>query len=212
MSTPTESLSLKQFDQLIRSESGVTYLAGIDEVGRGALAGPVVAAAVVLPPDADLPGVTDSKQMSRQAREAAFDQICTAALALSVGEVGPREVDDINVRQATLKAMRIAVGSLSRDPSLVLVDGRDDPGCGVEARTVIKGDSRSLSIAAASVIAKVTRDRAMVAYAREFPGYGFERNVGYGTAEHRRAIQQHGTTHLHRLSFLGSILQERLDL
>ena len=211
MSTSTESLSLRGFDDQVRLEHR-GWLAGVDEVGRGALAGPVVAAAVVLPPDAALPGVTDSKRLSRGAREEAYGRICSTALAWGVGEVGPLEIDAINIRQATLKSMRQAVESLSLQPSILLVDGRDDPGCGVAARTVVKGDSRSLSIAAASILAKVTRDRAMVRYAETYPGYGLERNVGYGTLEHRNAIRDLGTTPLHRFSFLGSILQERLDL
>lgn len=187
-------------------------LAGVDEVGRGALAGPVVAAAVVLPPDVDLPGITDSKRMSRRRQEEGYDLIVSRALAWSVGIVGPDVVDRINVRQGTLQAMREAVGALGMDPALVLVDGRDDPGVAARVQTVIGGDGVSLSIAAASVVAKVTRDRMMAELALEHPVYGFERHVGYATSFHRSAIRLHGPASPHRMSFLGSILQEQPTL
>lgn len=187
-------------------------LAGVDEVGRGALAGPVVAAAVVLPHDVDLPGITDSKRMTRLQREEGYDRILNCAVAWSVGIVGPDVVDRINVRQGTLQAMREAVAALRLFPAMVLVDGRDDPGVETVVRTVIGGDGISLSIAAASVVAKVTRDRIMTDLAGEHPVYGFERHVGYATDYHRRAIRAHGPATPHRMSFLRSILQERLPL
>lgn len=187
-------------------------LAGVDEVGRGALAGPVVAAAVILPEGADLRGVADSKQLTPRRREEAYGRIVAEATAVGLGMVGPEEIDLINIRQATLLAMRQALAGLETVPHLALVDGRDDPEPGLPVATVVGGDRRSLSIAAASIIAKVTRDRLMTELASTYPLYGFDRHVGYGTPLHRDAIRRHGPAQPHRQTFLGKILQERLPL
>ncbi len=193
-----------EFDRAIIGDVGGP-VAGIDEVGRGALAGPVVAAAVVLPTEIALHGVTDSKMISPGAREEAYERICSAALCWSIGEVEAGEVDRINIRQATFLAMRKAIAGLTVSPAVALVDGRDDPGLDIPVRSFVRGDSLSLSIAAASIVAKVTRDRAMRSLAARYPEYGFERHVGYGTKVHREAIMRFGATPFHRTTFLGSI-------
>ena len=195
------------FDHDLCRQNAVGSIAGVDEVGRGALAGPVVAAAVVLPPGSSLPGVTDSKKMTRRAREEASVLIREVAAAWSIGEATPQEVDDLNVRQATFLAMRRAVEQLRVPPELVAVDGRDDPGLRVPVHTLVGGDRLSLSIASASVLAKVTRDRVMQELAEQHPNYGFERHVGYGTKVHREAIIAHGPTPYHRLTFLRSLVR-----
>ncbi len=176
-------------------------VAGVDEVGRGPLAGPVCAAAVILDPDNIPSGLDDSKAMTPKAREIAFDRIVDAALATSVAYVTAAEIDATDIRKASLKAMARAVGGLSVAPAYVLVDGRDLPElpCGGEA--IVKGDAKSQSIAAASIVAKVTRDRLMRRLAEEFPGYGFETNAGYGSKQHLAALATLGPTPFHRMSF-----------
>ncbi|MGA8172411.1 MAG: ribonuclease HII [Methylocystis sp.] len=176
-------------------------VAGVDEVGRGPLAGPVCAAAVILDPDNIPSGLNDSKAMTPKAREIAFDRIVDAALATSVAYVTAAEIDATDIRKASLKAMARAVGGLSVAPAYVLVDGRDLPElpCGGEA--IVKGDAKSQSIAAASIVAKVTRDRLMRRLAEEFPGYGFETNAGYGSKQHLAALATLGPTPFHRMSF-----------
>ena len=179
-------------------------IAGIDEAGRGPWAGPVMAAAAILNP-ATLPKtltarLDDSKKLSRRTRESLFDEI-RAHADVGVGMATPSEIDDINILQATFLAMRRAVEDLPSRPDVAIVDGNRTPELPCPAYPVVKGDSLSLSIAAASIIAKVTRDRLMVALAREHPGYGWERNAGYGTAEHRSALERLGITPHHRRSF-----------
>lgn len=178
---------------------------GIDEVGRGPLAGPVVAAAVILP--ADLPAVlsaelNDSKVLSAKKREALFEVICATA-AYGVGQAEVEEIDRLNILKATFLAMRRAVEALPATMAVdwALVDGNQRPPLPCQVQCIVKGDGRSLSIAAASVVAKVTRDRHMVALGQAFPGYGWERNAGYGTAEHQEAIRRLGPTPHHRRSF-----------
>ncbi|PHQ68579.1 MAG: ribonuclease HII [Sneathiella sp.] len=180
------------------SEEGI--VAGVDEAGRGPFAGPVVAAAVILDRTAIPEGVNDSKKLSKSRREALFDQIMSSAL-VGIGIASTAEIDEINILQASLLAMRRAVSALKIPPDVVLVDGNKDPDLGIKTRTIIKGDAISLSIAAASIVAKVTRDRKMCAYAEDYPHYGWERNAGYGTAEHRKGLSLHGVTPLHRRSF-----------
>jgi len=183
---------------LEEAERGIVV--GVDEVGRGPFAGPVVAAAVILDRDNIPAGINDSKKLSKAKREFLFDQIMTTA-TVSIAEASPAEIDEINILQASLLAMRRAVSSLDQVPDVALVDGNKDPDLGIKTRTIIKGDALSLSIAAASIVAKVTRDRKMCALADQFPGYGWERNSGYGTAEHRKGLSLYGVTPLHRRSF-----------
>lgn len=179
---------------------GIHYIGGVDEVGRGPLAGPVVAASVILPQDVSLPGVTDSKQLSSAKREQFFDQIKKAALSISIGVVEPSLIDKLNIFQATKLAMKKAVEDSSLRPEFLLVDAVDLHHS-IPQKSLVKGDSLSLSIASASIIAKVTRDRMMEEYDKEFPGYGFAQNAGYGTAQHLDGLKQHGATPIHRYSF-----------
>jgi ribonuclease HII len=182
--------------------AGRRVVVGLDEAGRGCLAGPVMAAAVVLPPDARLPGLDDSKKLSAEAREALVPLIHREALAVGVGECSPAEVDELNVLWAAMEAMRRAAASLPLAPDVFLVDGnREVPGAPCSQQTVVKGDSLSLSIAAASVIAKVTRDRRMVALDAAFPEYGWAGHKGYPTAAHYAALAAHGPSPHHRRSF-----------
>ncbi|MEP7218014.1 MAG: ribonuclease HII [Bacteroidota bacterium] len=185
---------------------GYQRIAGIDEVGRGALAGPVVAAVVLLPEGIIIDRVRDSKQVPDGERERLHDLILERALAWSVGIVSHREIDRINILQATFQAMRLAVAGLSIPPDYVLVDGRDAVDFGVPCRAIIGGDALCHSIAAASIVAKVTRDRIMRREHERSPHYGFHQHKGYGTPMHRAAILRYGPTEIHRWSFLGKIL------
>jgi ribonuclease HII len=191
---------------------GFERIAGVDEAGRGALAGPVVAAAVLLPCDVVIDGVRDSKLVPEQEREELYEKIIRHALCWSVGIVGQEEIDRINILQATFVAMRGALTSLAVRPDYVMIDGRDVVDVGLPCRAIIDGDALCRSIAAASIIAKVTRDRIMRELDLLLPGYGFARHKGYATEAHRRAIQELGPTQVHRLSFLGKVLQQKLDL
>jgi ribonuclease HII len=181
--------------------SASRLLAGVDEAGRGALAGPVVAAAVICRPHDGLSRVRDSKLVSEPLREKLHDDIRRLSEAVGVGIVGPEEIDRFNIFNATLKAMAEAINSLDPAPVLVLVDGRHVPDVSLPARAVKGGDGRSFSIAAASIVAKVTRDRIMRERDAEYAGYGFRRNKGYGTRQHIEAIREHGRTSIHRRSF-----------
>jgi ribonuclease HII len=186
---------------------GVWPVAGVDEVGRGPLAGPVAAAAVILDPKRLPRGLDDSKALTQKEREAAFDRIMEAAIAVGVAFVTPTEIDAINIRQATLAAMVRAVSALSRAPAYVLVDGSDPPRLSCPCRAIVKGDAVALSIAAASIVAKVARDAMMRRLGAIYPGYGFETNVGYAAPRHLEALRENGPTPAHRLSF--SPLRER---
>lgn len=177
-------------------------LCGIDEAGRGPLAGPVCAAACVLPEGLVIEGLNDSKKLSEKRREALYEQITTQAVAWAVCLVDEAVIDEINILQATFRAMRGAVSKLGLQPDLCLVDGNRDPGLGLPTRTVVKGDASCASVAAASILAKVTRDRLMYAYDELYPGYGFAVHKGYGTKAHYAAIQQLGLCPIHRRSFL----------
>ena len=182
--------------------AGRAAVAGLDEAGRGCLAGPVVAAAVVLPPDARLPGLDDSKKLSPAAREALVPEIHRVALGVGVGQCSPAEVDRLNVLWAAMEAMRRAAADVPAPPDVLLVDGNTEvPGAPCPQETVVKGDGRSLSIAAASVVAKVTRDRLMVELDAAFPVYGWAGHKGYPTAAHYAAIAAHGPSPHHRRSF-----------
>ncbi|MDH3974470.1 MAG: ribonuclease HII [Deltaproteobacteria bacterium] len=178
-------------------------IAGIDEAGRGPLAGPVVAAAVILPRGVDLPGVDDSKKLAEAKRDKLFTEIMGKALAVGVGKAEADEIDEINILQATLKAMKRAVDSLSITPDYLLIDGINTIKKDIPQEAIKKGDSRSISIAAASIIAKVTRDRLMVELDKQFPAYGFASHKGYGSKTHREAIASCGPVSAHRKSFAG---------
>ena len=180
---------------------GLHLVAGIDEVGVGPLAGPVVAAAVILPERVDLPRLNDSKKLSRSAREQLDEAIHCQAEAVAIGEADAAEIDRVNILQATLQAMRRAVLALGVVPDHLLVDARTIPGVGVEQTALVGGDGRDGSIAAASIVAKVHRDRLMRCFDDDFPGYGFRRHVGYGTAEHMEALRRLGPAPIHRRSF-----------
>jgi ribonuclease HII len=188
---------------------GLTRVAGVDEVGVGPLAGPLVAAAVILPCEVGLRGVDDSKKLSRIQRERLGDAIKACAVAVGVGVVSVEEVDRLNTFWAALEAMRRAVQALAVDAEHLLVDARRIPGVTIPQEPLVKGDSRSYSIAAASIVAKVARDAMMEALDREFPQYGFARHMGYGTPEHLAALARHGPCPVHRRSFMP-VSQARL--
>ncbi len=180
---------------------GFKFIAGIDEAGRGPLAGPVVAAAVILPPGYRNGDINDSKRLSPRKRERIFDVIQEDALSIGLGMVEPSLIDTINILRATLRAMEQAVSSLSNSPDYLLIDGINTIDCPIPQETIIGGDSRSISVAAASIIAKVSRDRIMDRYHDEYSVYNFKKNKGYGTKEHREAIGKYGYCAIHRKSF-----------
>lgn len=184
-------------------KSGFTCVAGIDEAGRGPLAGPVTAAAVILPVGLLIPGVEDSKKLSPDKREKLFDTIMAQALSVGVGSIDPAEIDQINILQATRCAMLAAVKQLTPQPDCLLIDGISTIKSAIVQKTIKKGDSLSLSIAAASIIAKVTRDRLMIEMDSKYPGYGFSGHKGYGSATHLDAIRRLGPSPIHRLTFRG---------
>ncbi len=183
-------------------KEGYSLIAGVDEVGRGPLAGPVCAAAVILPVGLEIEGVNDSKKLTEKKRELLYDVIAEKAVAWSVSFIDPEVIDEINIRQATHLAMERAVCELVKQPDFLLVDGNDKIPFPVPSAYIVKGDAKSLSIAAASIMAKVTRDRYMVEMSQEYPEYGFEKHKGYGTAVHMDAIRKYGLTPLHRRSFI----------
>ncbi|HOH72287.1 MAG TPA: ribonuclease HII [Syntrophales bacterium] len=191
---------MNYFEERAR-QRGFRLIAGIDEAGRGPLAGPVVAAAVVLPDRYSHPDINDSKKLTSRSRELLFEVIRTDALAVGIGVVDSRVIDELNILRATLLAMREAVADLQVVPDCLLVDGNQSVPLEIPQETIVKGDGRSVSIAAASIVAKVSRDRIMEIYHRQFPYYNFFKNKGYGTAEHRRAIREHGFCKIHRRSF-----------
>jgi ribonuclease HII len=182
-------------------DSGVPRVAGVDEAGRGPLAGPVVATAVVFPEGCYIDGVDDSKKLKPAVRESLFETIHRFALGVGLGVVDEKTIDRINILQASFLAMRTALFALTEPALHVLVDGRAIPDLGIPQTAIVKGDQRSFSVAAASIVAKVTRDRIMTDYDLQYPQYGFARHKGYGTRSHVSAIQRHGTCELHRRSF-----------
>ena len=184
-------------------ESGYSLIAGVDEAGRGPLAGPVFAAAVILPPENGLPATMDSKKISPARREALYHEIVSVAVAWHVASIESQVIDRINILQATLKAMVDAVRNLSDTPEMILVDGAQTPFVDSHSRALKKGDGISQSIGAASILAKVLRDQTMARYHEEFPQYGFASHKGYGTREHMDAIAEHGPCPIHRRSFAG---------
>ena len=205
----------KYMEELARTESikkyekeydNYVYICGIDEVGRGPLAGPVVAGAVILPKNCDILYINDSKKLSAQKREELYDEIMEKAVSVGLGFVGPERIDEINILQATYEAMRQAVSRLEPQPDLLLNDAVTIPGLTQKQVPIIKGDAKSISIGAASIIAKVTRDRLMEEYDHLYPQYGFASNKGYGSAEHIAAIKEYGPTPIHRRSFIKNFL------
>lgn len=196
---------------------GYRFIAGVDEVGRGPLAGPVVTAAVVLPEDFDVLGVDDSKKLSEKRREELYDRILDRCLAYGIGMADHAVIDEINILQATKKAMKDAItacdlqlrvkegGAADAHIDFVLIDAVTLEGLDKPQHAVVKGDAKVLAIAAASIVAKVTRDRMMVEYAKEYPWYAFEKNKGYGTAAHYEGIRAHGTCPIHRMTFLKNM-------
>lgn len=182
------------------------YICGIDEVGRGPLAGPVVAGAVILPKDCEILWVNDSKKLSEKKREVLYDEIMEKAVAAGIGMVSPARIDEINILQATYEAMRKAIANLSVRPDVLLNDAVTIPEVDIFQVPIIKGDEKSVSIAAASIIAKVTRDRLMVEYDSVIPGYDFASNKGYGTKAHIAGIRELGVSPIHRMTFVGKYI------
>lgn len=196
----------KMFDLNFISRNNF-LLAGIDEAGRGPLAGPVVAAAVIFNKEVFISGVNDSKQIKEQQRNILAEQIKTHALTYGYGIVHEKEIDEINILQATLKAMKIAVDSLNINPDLIIIDGNKAFSSEIPTKTIIKGDAKSFTIAAASILAKVKRDEFMKEASLKYPQYFWEKNKGYGTKQHIEAIKKHKHSPMHRLTFLKNILQ-----
>jgi len=191
--------SCKNYQYIARMKDMI--ITGVDEAGRGPLAGPVVAAAVILPAQYELPKLTDSKKLSEKQRESLFEQIHSVAIAVGVGRAEVAEIDQINILQATMKAMQRAVEALSVTPELALIDGNRCPDLHCRSQAIIKGDLKEPCISAASIIAKVTRDREMLLLEEQYPGYGFAKHKGYGTKVHVDAIKSLGPTPVHRRSF-----------
>ena len=189
-----------QYEQEAKAK-GYKFVAGTDEVGRGPLAGPVVAAAVILPEGIELPGINDSKKLTEKQREALMEKIKKESISWAIMEVDERMIDEINILEASRVAMQQAVLALPKPADFVLVDGLENPQIELPSQAIVKGDSKSISIAAASIIAKVYRDRLMKIYDKAYPGYGFAEHKGYPTEEHMKAIEKLGPTPIHRMSF-----------
>ena len=189
--------------------NGITVICGVDEAGRGPLAGPVCAAALILPPHLEIPGLDDSKKLSDKRRRELFPIIKEQAIAYGIGLASHEEIDEINILQATFLAMKRALAQLEGKADFALIDGNRETDFGIPVQTVVKGDSRSANIAAASVLAKVTRDDLMEAMAEEYPQYGFEIHKGYGTKAHYAALTAHGPSPIHRMSFLKKFYGEK---
>lgn len=190
-------------------ENGFEVIAGVDEAGRGPLAGPVYAAAVILPRDTVIKGINDSKKLTEKRREELFDEIAEKAVAYSVFSVDEKRIDEINILNATFEAMNGAVDGLDVKPDYVLIDGNRIKNMTLPHETVVKGDAKSASIAAASILAKVSRDRFICEMAKKYPEYGFEKHKGYGTKAHNEAILKHGPCEIHRRTFLKKLLGDR---
>ena len=188
---------------------GFKVICGVDEAGRGPLAGPICAAAVILPNNLEIPGLTDSKKLTDKKRRELFPVIKEQAIAYGIGLASHEEIDEINILQATYLAMERALAQLSVKPDMVLIDGNRAKDFGLPVRTVVKGDSLSMNIAAASILAKVTRDDLMVELAEKYPEYGFEVHKGYGTKAHYEALRAHGASQIHRKTFLKKFYGEK---
>lgn len=203
-----EVLRTEAMKKYEKEYSQYEYICGIDEVGRGPLAGPVVTGAVILPKDCDILYLNDSKQLSEKKREELYDVIMEKAVAVKIGYNSHERIDEINILQATLEAMRKSIEEMDPKPDLLLNDAVNIPGISIRQVPIIKGDAKSISIAAASIIAKVTRDRLMVEYDKQYPEYGFASNKGYGSQAHIEAIKKYGPCPIHRRSFIGNFLNE----
>lgn len=190
-------------------EKGFKCIAGVDEAGRGPLAGPVFAAAVILPENCFIPGLNDSKKLSEKKREELFDIICENAVSYCIADISHERIDEINILNATFEAMNNAVNGLDVTPDYVLIDGNRIKGMDVAHETVVKGDAKSVSIAAASILAKVSRDRVMYDAAKQYPQYGFDKHKGYGTKAHCEAILKYGPCKIHRRTFLKKITGDK---
>lgn len=187
-------------------QNGYRAVCGVDEAGRGPLAGPVCATAVILPKNMIIEGVNDSKKLTEKKRELLFEVIKSAAVSYCIAYASVAEIEEINILNATMLAMKRAVEGLSPHADYAMIDGNKIPDLTIQAESIIKGDARSMSIACASILAKVSRDRLLYQYAEEYPQYGFDKHKGYGTAFHREMIKKYGPCPYHRLSFLGKIL------
>lgn len=195
------NVNLWEIEENCRKE-GYQVICGVDEAGRGPLAGPVCAAAVILPDGLEIPGLNDSKKLTDKKRRELFPLIREQAIAFGIGWADEKEIDEVNILQATFLAMHRALEAMGADPDLALVDGNRDPGFPIATKTVVKGDSLSANIAAASVLAKVSRDTLMEELAEKYPGYGFEIHKGYGTKAHYAALETSGPCEIHRMTFL----------
>ena len=197
---------LKEDENKLYSEK-IKYIAGIDEAGRGPLAGPVVVACVILPKDSMIEGVNDSKKVSEKKREKIYDEIVNEAISYGVGIVSEKRIDEINILNATKEALTMAISEMKIKPDIILVDALQNINTlGIPYKSIIKGDAKEYSIAAASIIAKVTRDRIMREYDEVYPEYGFEKHKGYGTSNHIKAIKEYGPCSIHRKSFIKNFL------
>lgn len=203
-----DKLDLWEFDREYYAQ-GYEFICGVDEAGRGPLAGPVCAAAVILPKNLEIPGLNDSKKLTDKKRRELYDIIIEQAEAYGIALVSEQEIDEINILQATFLAMERAVAQLSVKPDLALVDGNREPHLPVEVKTVVKGDSRSANIAAASILAKVTRDRLLEELDETYPAYGFAIHKGYGTKRHYEALREYGPCPIHRMTFLKKFYGEK---
>ena len=201
-------ITMWEIENSLYSET-VQLICGVDEAGRGPLAGPVCAAAVILPRDLQIPGLTDSKKLTDKKRRELFPVIQEKAVAYGIGLASEQEIDEINILQATFLAMQRALDALSVKPDLALIDGNRERDFGIPVKTVVKGDSLSANIAAASILAKVTRDDIMIQLSEQYPEYGFEIHKGYGTKAHYAALAEHGVSPVHRRSFLKKFYGEK---
>ena len=201
-------ITMWEIENSLYSET-VQLICGVDEAGRGPLAGPVCAAAVILPRDLQIPGLTDSKKLTDKKRRELFPVIQEQAVAYGICLASEQEIDEINILQATFLAMRRALDQLSVRPDLALIDGNRETDFGLPVKTVVKGDSLSANIAAASILAKVTRDNIMIQLSEQYPDYGFEIHKGYGTKAHYAALTEHGASPVHRRSFLKKFYGEK---
>ena len=201
--------ALWEYEKGLKAQ-GYKLVAGVDEAGRGPLAGPVYAAAVILKEDAVIDGINDSKKLTEKKREELFDKIIENSIAYSIASVDEKIIDEINILNATHMAMNNAVDNLSQKADFVLIDGNSIKNMATPHQTVVKGDAKSISIAAASILAKVARDRYITKMAEEYPQYGFEKHKGYGTKAHNDAILEHGPSPIHRKTFLKKLLGDKI--
>ena len=203
-------MTLFEFDEAMRFQYGAP-LCGCDEAGRGPLAGPVFAAAVILPPDIDIKGLNDSKKLTASRREVLYDEIVAKSLSCAVASVGEEDIDNVNILNASMAAMAMAVAELDMPPAAVLVDGNRAPKLAFPAVPIVKGDGKSACIAAASILAKVSRDRYMEALAKQYPEYGFEQHKGYPTKLHYERIFTYGISPVHRVTFLKNLEEKHRE-